>query len=68
MILSPCTYNRTILELKLLCVCDGIYFGTTYNRTILELKQVEMCYHHGGHKAYNRTILELKLNLWEKLT
>ena len=54
------TFNRTIVELKLVFVNAYMKFGLTFNRTIVELKLFHRDGQGVGVIAFNRTIVELK--------
>ena len=54
------TYNRTMLELKLILCAFESFELLTYNRTMLELKCKRNCARSFPGYPYNRTMLELK--------
>ena len=55
-----CTFNRTIVELKVLFYLYHNAKHQPFNRTIVELKELETSVGTDGAPAFNRTIVELK--------
>ena len=56
------SFNRTIVELKLLVGLGALVVRNSFNRTIVELKQ-RILYENAKEtaaQAFNRTIVELK--------
>ena len=54
------SFNRTILECKLVSENYRLKNMHPFNRTILECKFCRQCNHSTSYLAFNRTILECK--------
>ena len=57
---STTTFNRTIVELKLIPCNFAFHTRRSFNRTIVELKLLQASSQMQCYTAFNRTIVELK--------
>ncbi len=54
------SFNRTIVELKLVCSELTAANNPGFNRTIVELKSQQAIFGSNHRRSFNRTIVELK--------